>query len=99
MSGAVGGAVHIGEGGRIEYVGAPQIEMPPVASVDDDEEMPADFDAANAEALSGDAPPAVAAAAEPELAAPVAAEPAVEPVAAEPAAAETADEPVAASAE
>ncbi len=28
--GSAGGAVHIGEGGRIEYVGAPQIDMPPV---------------------------------------------------------------------
>jgi hypothetical protein len=60
MSGQVGGAVHIGEGGRIEYVGAPQMELPPVAS-DDDEEMPLDFDAAQAEALSGDAAPAIAA--------------------------------------
>jgi hypothetical protein len=34
--GAAGGAVHIGEGGRIEYVGAPQIEMPPVETSDDD---------------------------------------------------------------
>ncbi len=30
MHGAVGGAVHIGEGGRIEYVGAPTVELPPV---------------------------------------------------------------------
>jgi small subunit ribosomal protein S2 len=30
LSGAVGGAVHIGEGGRIEYVGAPDVELPPV---------------------------------------------------------------------
>ena len=30
--GEAGGAVHIGEGGKIEYVGAPQIEMPPVES-------------------------------------------------------------------
>jgi small subunit ribosomal protein S2 len=35
--GAAGGAVHIGEGGRIEYVGAPQIEMPPVETGDDDD--------------------------------------------------------------
>ncbi len=27
---SAGGAVHIGEGGRIEYVGAPQIALPPV---------------------------------------------------------------------
>ena len=53
MSGQVGGAVHIGEGGRIEYVGAPQMELPPVAS-NDDEEMPTDFDATQAAALSGD---------------------------------------------
>ncbi|MBV9468730.1 MAG: 30S ribosomal protein S2 [Abitibacteriaceae bacterium] len=30
LQGAVGGAVHIGEGGRIEYVGAPAFELPPV---------------------------------------------------------------------
>ena len=30
MAGEAGGAVHIGEGGRIEYVGAPQISLPPV---------------------------------------------------------------------
>ena len=30
LHGAVGGAVHIGEGGRIEYVGAPAVELPPV---------------------------------------------------------------------
>ncbi|HEX8551165.1 MAG TPA: 30S ribosomal protein S2 [Abditibacteriaceae bacterium] len=60
MSGQVGGAVHIGEGGRIEYVGAPQVELPPITSNDDDEEMPADFDAAQAEALSGDSPVAAA---------------------------------------
>jgi hypothetical protein len=74
MSGQVGGAVHIGEGGRIEYVGAPQMELPPVSTGDDDEEMPADFDAAQAEALSGDASPAVAAAVEAEAAAPAAVE-------------------------
>jgi small subunit ribosomal protein S2 len=30
MSGAFAGAVHIGEGGRIEYAGAPTVELPPV---------------------------------------------------------------------
>lgn len=30
LQGQVGGAVHIGEGGRIEYVGAPTVELPPV---------------------------------------------------------------------
>ncbi len=30
MHGAAAGAVHIGEGGRIEYAGAPSVEMPPV---------------------------------------------------------------------
>lgn len=45
MHGAVGGAVHIGEGGRIEYVGAPTVELPPV-DTGEDEEMPADFGAA-----------------------------------------------------
>lgn len=35
MSGAVGGAVHIGEGGRIEYVGAPSVTLPPVETGDD----------------------------------------------------------------
>jgi hypothetical protein len=37
MQGAVGGAVHIGEGGRIEYVGAPEVELPPVDTGDDEE--------------------------------------------------------------
>ncbi len=30
MHGMAAGAVHIGEGGRIEYAGAPNVEMPPV---------------------------------------------------------------------
>jgi small subunit ribosomal protein S2 len=34
--GGAGGAVHIGEGGRIEYTGAPQMELPPVESRTDD---------------------------------------------------------------
>jgi len=38
LHGAAGGAVHIGEGGRIEYVGAPVVEMPPVATGEDEEE-------------------------------------------------------------
>lgn len=37
MAGAASGAVHIGEGGRIEYVGAPQIELPPVDTGDEGE--------------------------------------------------------------
>jgi small subunit ribosomal protein S2 len=43
MSGAAGGAVHIGEGGKIEYIGAPQIELPPV---DTGEEGEDNFEAA-----------------------------------------------------
>ncbi len=39
MSGAAGGAVHIGEGGRIEYIGAPQIELPPVDTGDEGEDV------------------------------------------------------------
>ena len=39
MAGEAGGAVHIGEGGRIEYVGAPQIELPPVEVNADDEDV------------------------------------------------------------
>jgi hypothetical protein len=39
MHGAVGGAVHIGEGGRIEYVGAPTVELPPVATDEAEGEM------------------------------------------------------------
>ncbi|PQV63457.1 ribosomal protein S2 [Abditibacterium utsteinense] len=47
QSGQVGGAVHIGEGGRIEYVGATEVEMPSVASVEgDDEEIDMDMAAA-----------------------------------------------------
>lgn len=48
-SGQAGGAVHIGEGGRIEFVGAAEVELPSVASGDDsddvnlDEEMAAAF--------------------------------------------------------
>lgn len=38
MSGAAGGAVHVGEGGRIEYIGAPEIELPPVDTGDESEE-------------------------------------------------------------
>jgi small subunit ribosomal protein S2 len=38
MSGAAGGAVHIGEGGKIEYIGAPQIELPPVDTGDEGED-------------------------------------------------------------
>jgi small subunit ribosomal protein S2 len=34
---SAGGAVHIGEGGRIEYVGAPQVELPPVDTGDGDD--------------------------------------------------------------
>lgn len=57
MHGAVGGAVHIGEGGRIEYVGAPTMELPPVDTGDAvDEEI--DFSAGNGIAAddNGDAP-------------------------------------------
>lgn len=39
LSGAVGGAVHIGEGGRIEYVGAPDVELPPVDTGEADGEI------------------------------------------------------------
>ena len=50
MQGAVGGAVHIGEGGRIEYVGAPEVELPPVDT--GDEEGEADMaEAPTAEAI------------------------------------------------
>ena len=57
MSGQVGGAVHIGEGGRIEYVGAPTMELPPVDTGDDEE---VDFASGNGIAAddSGDAPTA-----------------------------------------
>lgn len=44
MTGAGAGAVHIGEGGRIEYAGAPVVEMPPVSSGDDDIEMESAFE-------------------------------------------------------
>ncbi|MDF2440599.1 MAG: small subunit ribosomal protein [Abditibacteriota bacterium] len=50
---AAGGAVHIGEGGRIEYVGAPQIELPPV---DTGDEGDADIDASLNGGLNGGAP-------------------------------------------
>ena len=51
--GTAGGAVHIGEGGRIEYVGAPQIEMPPIEVNADDEDV--DLSNVNASAIdSGD---------------------------------------------
>ena len=49
--GEAGGAVHIGEGGKIEYVGAPQIEMPPVENSDgssDDDVTMDSVDLANA---------------------------------------------------
>lgn len=39
---AAGGAVHIGEGGRIEYVGAPQVELPPVDTGDGDDSISMD---------------------------------------------------------
>ncbi len=46
MAGEAGGAVHIGEGGRIEYVGAPQISLPPVEhNVDDESTTGLDFSA------------------------------------------------------
>ncbi|MBW3637213.1 MAG: 30S ribosomal protein S2 [Armatimonadetes bacterium] len=46
-SGQVGGAVHIGEGGRIEYVGASEVEMPSVVSDDgEDEEVDMEMAAA-----------------------------------------------------
>jgi len=80
MQGAVGGAVHIGEGGRIEYVGAPEVELPPV-DTGDEEEGEADM----AEAPAAEATPE---AAEPtaEEEAPVATESAPEPAAEEKAA-------------
>jgi len=53
LSGQVGGAVHIGEGGRIEYVGATAVELPPVASEDDEE-----FDQAMAAAFAEGMKPA-----------------------------------------
>jgi small subunit ribosomal protein S2 len=43
-SGNVGGAVHIGEGGRIEYVGAADVEMPSVAAPELDEDDVIDMD-------------------------------------------------------
>ena len=43
MHGAAAGAVHIGEGGRIEYAGAPSVEMPPVDTGEGD--STADLDA------------------------------------------------------
>jgi small subunit ribosomal protein S2 len=54
-SGQVGGAVHIGEGGRIEYVGASEVEMPAVASVEsDDEEVDMDSELAAAFGVDAD---------------------------------------------
>lgn len=54
MSGAAGGAVHIGEGGKIEYIGAPQIEMPPVNTGDEGED---NFEASvNAEGAGTESP-------------------------------------------
>jgi small subunit ribosomal protein S2 len=47
MAGAASGAVHIGEGGRIEYVGAPEIELPPVDVGDEGEFEEAFSDADN----------------------------------------------------
>ncbi len=44
QSGQVGGAVHIGEGGRIEYVGASEVEMPSVAAPEIDEDDVIDMD-------------------------------------------------------
>jgi small subunit ribosomal protein S2 len=55
LSGAVGGAVHIGEGGRIEYVGAPQVELPPVeVGEEGDADLAATLDGAGANGLAGD---------------------------------------------
>ncbi|MEO6907461.1 MAG: 30S ribosomal protein S2, partial [Abditibacteriaceae bacterium] len=52
MQGAVGGAVHIGEGGRIEYMGAPEVELPPVDTGDEDEGETDMADAAATAALA-----------------------------------------------
>ncbi len=54
VSGQVGGAVHIGEGGRIEYVGAEEVEMPSVASPEMDEEDDIDMDSELAAAFGVD---------------------------------------------
>lgn len=53
LAGAVGGAVHIGEGGRIEYVGAPEVALPPVDTGDSDE-ADADMDEVAAQAVPVD---------------------------------------------
>lgn len=50
MHGAAAGAVHIGEGGRIEYAGAPSVEMPPVAT-DDDGDMASTFEGSSTQDL------------------------------------------------
>ena len=56
MSGAASGAVHIGEGGRIEYIGAPQIEMPPVDTGDDgDDAFESAVDGANVDGAEANA--------------------------------------------
>jgi small subunit ribosomal protein S2 len=60
MHGAVGGAVHIGEGGRIEYVGAPTVELPPVDTGDDD-------GAVDLEAFGGEKSMAITDQAEPQV--------------------------------
>jgi len=52
LSGAVGGAVHIGEGGRIEYVGAPEVELPPVDTGDGEDEADMEAAATNESASS-----------------------------------------------
>lgn len=64
LAGAVGGAVHIGEGGRIEYVGAPTVELPPVDTGEEgegegDEAMLAAF-GNNGASANGAAAPATA---------------------------------------
>jgi small subunit ribosomal protein S2 len=55
VSGQVGGAVHIGEGGRIEYVGAEEVEMPSVAAPEIDEDDVIDMDSELAAAFGVDA--------------------------------------------
>ncbi len=55
QSGQVGGAVHIGEGGRIEYVGAEEVEMPSVAAPEIDEDDIIDMDSELAAAFLTDA--------------------------------------------
>jgi hypothetical protein len=53
LSGAVGGAVHIGEGGRIEYVGAPDVELPPVDVGEEDGEIAQDALESSVGSLNG----------------------------------------------